>query len=130
MDDGDRDRRGVVTDVWQAQANCRGLDPALFFPISAESTAETRAVCQDCVVRELCLQYALDNRENHGLWGGLAASERRSLYATRPRGRECRQCGTMFFAPMKTGFRYCSDECRLQGRQASIARSRARARAA
>ena len=44
---------------WQADANCLGVDPDLFFPERGASTKEAKAVCRGCVVREDCLEYAL-----------------------------------------------------------------------
>lgn len=122
---------GSGDDAWQARANCRGLDPDLFFPTRGESTTEARAVCQGCDVREQCLQYALDNREPHGLWGGLNVRERRKIQATRPRVFACRECASRFIVVPDgrsnvANSRYCSHECRLRARKAAIARSAAR----
>lgn len=64
---------------WQAQANCMGVDPDLFFPERGESTREAKEVCRGCVVREDCLEYALANSEKFGIWGGLSERERRRL---------------------------------------------------
>jgi WhiB family transcriptional regulator, redox-sensing transcriptional regulator len=38
-----------------------------------------KAVCAVCSVRAICLKYALENREPHGVWGGLNESERVEL---------------------------------------------------
>ena len=62
--------------VWQAAANCRGLDPDLFYPEQGVSTREAEAVCAGCVVREDCLEYALANGERFGVWGGTSAKRR------------------------------------------------------
>jgi WhiB family redox-sensing transcriptional regulator len=70
---------------WKDQANCRGIDPELFFPARGEPTVEQRRVCAGCVVREECLQYALDNAEKFGIWGGMSERQRRSLRRKRPR---------------------------------------------
>ena len=65
--------------AWQAQANCLGVDPDLFFPERGASTREAKEVCRGCVVRNDCLEYALDNGEKFGIWGGLSERERRRL---------------------------------------------------
>lgn len=77
----------VVTEPtgWWASANCRGLDPALFFPERGESTEPAKAVCTGCVVRDPCLAYALDNREQFGIWGGTAERERKRIRSARRR---------------------------------------------
>ncbi len=65
------------------QANCRGIDPALFFPERGGSSAEAKAVCAGCVVREQCLDYALENHERLGIWGGLSERQRRRVRSAR-----------------------------------------------
>ncbi|MGC8626507.1 MAG: WhiB family transcriptional regulator [Acidimicrobiales bacterium] len=64
---------------WQRSANCLGVDPDLFFPERGGSTREAKEVCRGCVVRQECLQYALQNNEKFGIWGGLSERERRYL---------------------------------------------------
>ena len=68
---------------WQNRANCMGVDPDLFFPERGASTREAKEVCRGCVVREDCLEYALDNGEKFGIWGGLSERERRRLRRAR-----------------------------------------------
>src|SRR5690606_4113979 len=46
---------------WQDYANCLGVDPDLFFPERGASTREAKEVCRGCVVREECLEFALEN---------------------------------------------------------------------
>jgi WhiB family transcriptional regulator, redox-sensing transcriptional regulator len=72
-------RRETQVATWQRSANCLGVDPDLFFPERGGSTREAKEVCRGCVVREECLQYALENGEKFGIWGGLSERERRRL---------------------------------------------------
>jgi WhiB family transcriptional regulator, redox-sensing transcriptional regulator len=65
--------------TWQRAANCLGVDPDLFFPERGGSTREAKEVCRGCVVREQCLQFALENGEKFGIWGGMSERERRRL---------------------------------------------------
>ena len=65
--------------AWQNYANCLGVDPDLFFPERGASTREAKEVCRACVVREHCLEYALEHREKFGIWGGMSERERRRL---------------------------------------------------
>lgn len=65
--------------AWQDQANCLGVDPDLFFPERGASTREAKEVCRGCVVRNDCLEFALENGEKFGIWGGLSERERRRL---------------------------------------------------
>lgn len=68
---------------WMAQAACRGIDPNLFFPTrpQGEGTggemAAAKDVCQGCPVREVCLDYGMDER--FGVFGGKSERERRRL---------------------------------------------------
>jgi WhiB family transcriptional regulator, redox-sensing transcriptional regulator len=83
---------GVVGDagdaeVWQMFANCLGTDPDLFFPERGASTKEAKAVCQGCVVREDCLEYALANGEKFGIWGGYSERQRRRINRQRALAR-------------------------------------------
>ena len=74
---------GEVDRSWQAQANCMGVDPDLFFPERGASTREAKEVCRGCVVREDCLEFALANGEKFGIWGGMSERERRRLRRAR-----------------------------------------------
>ena len=62
---------------WWDEANCLGVDPDLFFPERGASTREAKAVCRGCVVSDECLEYALQNSEKFGIWGGMSERERR-----------------------------------------------------
>ena len=54
-----------------------------FFPEKGGSTRQAKAVCLMCPVREVCLEYALDNEERHGIWGGVSERERRRMVKER-----------------------------------------------
>jgi WhiB family redox-sensing transcriptional regulator len=89
-DDPEQCREGAMEDDWQEWANCRGVDPELFFPERGESTREAKEVCRGCAVRQDCLEYALGVPEKFGRWGGLSELERRRIRrqrakATRPK---------------------------------------------
>lgn len=68
---------------WQADANCVGVDPDIFFPERGTSTKEAKSICKACVACERCLNYALDNGEKFGIWGGTSERERRRLRRVR-----------------------------------------------
>ncbi|MFZ4519640.1 MAG: WhiB family transcriptional regulator [Microthrixaceae bacterium] len=82
------------TESWQNFANCLGVDPDLFFPERGASTKEAKQVCQGCVVREECLEYALANGEKFGIWGGLSERERRRIRRQRALARAAQQSRT------------------------------------
>lgn len=64
---------------WQEDANCRGVDPDLFFPTSGEMSGEVKQICDRCDVQAECLAYCLANGEKKGIWGGTSERERRAL---------------------------------------------------
>ncbi|MGH2731307.1 MAG: WhiB family transcriptional regulator [Actinomycetota bacterium] len=64
---------------WQVNARCTEVDPEIFFPERGGSSRAARAVCADCTVRLECLEYALNNKEQFGIWGGTSERERRRL---------------------------------------------------
>ncbi len=64
---------------WNDYANCLGVDPDLFFPERGASTREAKEVCRGCEVRHDCLEFALQNGEKFGIWGGLSERERRRI---------------------------------------------------
>ena len=48
---------------------------------------EARTICQSCPIMEKCKQYALDNKERWGMWGGMTPIERRRVERTERRER-------------------------------------------
>ncbi|QAB18466.1 WhiB family transcriptional regulator [Leucobacter muris] len=65
--------------AWQTDALCAQTDPEAFFPEKGGSTREAKRICESCEVRSECLDYALENDERFGIWGGLSERERRKL---------------------------------------------------
>ncbi|MFE7706946.1 WhiB family transcriptional regulator [Streptomyces sp. NPDC057486] len=68
---------------WRMHAACRDEDPDLFFPIGSTGpalvqTEEAKEVCRGCPVREQCLEWAMENGQDSGVWGGLGEAERRA----------------------------------------------------
>ncbi|WP_239310072.1 MULTISPECIES: WhiB family transcriptional regulator [unclassified Frankia] len=69
---------------WRRRAFCRGTDPEIFFPtgttgLAASQIDTAKAVCRRCAVTSECLAWALEARQDSGVWGGLSADERREL---------------------------------------------------
>jgi len=71
--------------AWMLHAKCRGLTPTAFFPSDGLGVEDAQHVCTDCSVRTDCLGFALDNRIDHGVWGGTSERERRRILARRKR---------------------------------------------
>jgi len=68
---------------WMGQGRCRDMDPALFFPSDGIGVQAAQRICSECPVRGPCLEYALDNRVDHGVWGGTSERERRRILRRR-----------------------------------------------
>lgn len=76
--------------TWHHQAACLSVDPELFFPNGltgdhARQAKKAQRICQACPVRLECLEFALDSRQDFGVWGGLTEEQRRSLRRSRQR---------------------------------------------
>jgi WhiB family redox-sensing transcriptional regulator len=81
-------RRAEVPNGWRELGTCRDSDPNLFYPlgrgVAAAAQAEAaKALCRDCPSREPCLAFALSTHQELGVWGGLAAEERRRILRSR-----------------------------------------------
>lgn len=69
---------------WKLQGLCSQADPEAWFPDKGGSCKEAKKICAVCPVRNECLQYALENREVWGVWGGLSEFERKQLRKRKP----------------------------------------------
>ena len=73
--------------VWMAQGKCRDLPPAVFFPSDGLGVQDAQRICAACPVAEQCLEYALENHIDHGVWGGRSERERRRILRRRRASR-------------------------------------------
>ena len=78
--------------VWRNTASCRDTDPTLFFPVGTTGTAldqiaAAKAVCSDCNVMDLCLEFALTTNQDSGVWGATSEEERRQIRRERNAAR-------------------------------------------
>ncbi|WP_119287644.1 WhiB family transcriptional regulator [Streptomyces sp. YIM 130001] len=69
--------------TWAERAACRTTSPDELFVEGAAQTGAKR-ICAPCPVRTECLAHALDERIEHGVWGGMTERERRALLKRRP----------------------------------------------
>jgi WhiB family transcriptional regulator, redox-sensing transcriptional regulator len=78
---------------WMTDAACIEIGTEAFFPAAVSSgpnraAAKATRICHErCPVEADCLQYALTNGLEHGIFGGLTARERRLLTLARYRAR-------------------------------------------
>lgn len=91
---------------WMDKGNCKGLGPAVMDPDPPRSHGRkpkdhnpledprsledlqimiAKHYCSTCVVSADCLEYAITNREDHGVWGNTTASQRLKIRQARAR---------------------------------------------
>lgn len=78
---------------WTFSAACGSAEADLFFPISASfrnltQVTEAKALCDICLVRRECLDFAVRTRQMHGIWGGMTEEERYPLIRARQEASE------------------------------------------
>jgi WhiB family redox-sensing transcriptional regulator len=84
------------------QGRCRDLPPEIFFPSDGVGVEVARHYCAECPVKAPCLEYALENHIEHGVWGGASERERRRIARSR-RGLPARTAGAQPAAPNRAG---------------------------
>ena len=70
--------------TWRNDAACLEESPELFFPIGNTGAAfhqieKAKTVCGRCQVVGTCLSWAMESRQDAGVWGGLSEDERHAL---------------------------------------------------
>jgi WhiB family transcriptional regulator, redox-sensing transcriptional regulator len=78
---------------WMAEGKCREVSPDTFFPTNGVGVMRAQRICATCPVAEECLEHALANHIDHGVWGGKSERERRRILRTRRRGALSRTQG-------------------------------------
>lgn len=71
--------RSVLREPWMSEALCAETAPELFFPEKGTSSAAAKRLCAACDVRGRCLEYALTNNLQDGIYGGRSPKERARL---------------------------------------------------
>lgn len=75
---------------WMAQGLCRQDDPELWMSNVQSDQRRAASICMGgaghppCPVRQICLAYAIERKEPHGVWGGFTERQRRRLAAGLP----------------------------------------------
>lgn len=69
---------------------CQTADPEAWFTDDGTMYTVARQLCKKCPVQALCADYAIENRETHGLWGGLSPRERMKIRSDRGLARKRR----------------------------------------
>jgi WhiB family redox-sensing transcriptional regulator len=68
-----------TTAIWMGNGACRAFPPNTFFPSDGVGVDKARKICATCPVTSECLEYALTNHIDHGVWGGCSERERRRI---------------------------------------------------
>lgn len=68
---------------WMAHGLCAHEDPTIFFPSDGVGVIKAQRLCRQCPKQEHCLEYALTNKIDHGVWGGESERARRRLIRKR-----------------------------------------------
>ena len=68
---------------WMDRAPCRGYSEVFYAPEGfelpagrADREAMAKQFCGSCIVRQECLEFAINTRQEYGIWGGLNEEER------------------------------------------------------
>ena len=64
-------------DNWEDDAACLTTDPDMFFSENTHDIMRAKKFCNTkCDVRAQCLKRAIDDDEQHGVWGGTSRPDR------------------------------------------------------
>lgn len=74
-----------MSPLTDAPAACRrsDIDPDALY-VTGRAQHQAARICHACPIRLPCLREALENREEHGVWGGMTARQRRQLLHQHP----------------------------------------------
>lgn len=71
---------------WRDKASCKNVDNRLFFDFfqgnckaDDERLAFLKELCSKCPVKKECLDFAVRNGIQYGVWGGLLPKERKEI---------------------------------------------------
>jgi len=73
---------------WTEEAACAGHPTNVFFVDVGQSSniPTAKAICRSCPVQKPCLDYALRQKEEFGIWGGATPAERENILRLRALG--------------------------------------------
>jgi WhiB family redox-sensing transcriptional regulator len=102
---------------WQDGAACKSQPSSLFFADGDGVQGcydAALAVCGACGVRQECGAFALANKIEYGVWGGMTPRQRGVRAKTTYQTLECECCGVSFHWPPTRGYRppkFCGNAC-------------------
>lgn len=71
---------------WMRSGKCRDYPADMFFPTDGKGVILAQQICSTCSVRRTCLEFALAERIDEGVWGGTTEHERLRLLRQRAEG--------------------------------------------
>jgi WhiB family transcriptional regulator, redox-sensing transcriptional regulator len=77
-----------LNENWMDSALCKDEPRETFFPVNSAGVIAAKKICDICVVKEECLEYAIDEGIVHGVWGGTSERQRRQIKKVRNAGGE------------------------------------------
>lgn len=69
----------LVKEEWRDDAACKGVDPAVFFPMGHHNDREAKRICKGCEVCAQCGWTAVFTPWLKGIWGGMNESDREAV---------------------------------------------------
>ena len=107
-------------------AACNNLDPNLFYPddlkLQRAQVAYCKSICALCTVRDQCLNYAIEQGEEFGIWGGKTPYERERIAKRLANPRLTRCVGGHLQTPENQYRRRGVLSCRLCARERRASR--------
>lgn len=79
-------RAAHLDQAWRAEAVCaeeryEGVRENWFAPDNTFAAVGAADICFTCPVRQSCLEWACESKQQHGIWGGIPTSVRRAKIA-------------------------------------------------
>lgn len=65
--------------MWIDNVACKPDEHKLFFSELPSKVAKAKAICNTCPSKVSCLDFALRNQEEFGIFGGLTPKERKAM---------------------------------------------------
>jgi WhiB family transcriptional regulator, redox-sensing transcriptional regulator len=69
----------LKVNAWREHRACTNMEISNFFTRSRRTAQETISVCGGCPVKWDCLNYAVTNCIEYGIWGGTTEQNRAKL---------------------------------------------------
>lgn len=70
----------VPDSIWKLQGLCTEIGmPDMWYASDRREQREAIAICYKCPVIQKCRDYAFQNDEKLGIWGGMTETERKQM---------------------------------------------------